>query len=84
MAKIFLDVQVPGSAKTYEFSVDSNMSVGRVKGDFIKQIALVEGREIFNDLSQVLFCSKNLGGLLSNEEILSSVDVKSGDTIILI
>ncbi len=84
MAKIFLDVQVPGSAKMYEFSVDSNMSVGRVKNDFVKQISLVEGREIFNDMSQVLFCSKNLGGLLSNEEVLSAVDVKSGDTIILI
>ncbi len=84
MAKIYLDVQVPGSAKTYEFSVDSNMSVGRVKGDFVKQISLVEGREIFSDLSQVLFCSKDLGGLLSNDEVLSAVDVKSGDTIILI
>ncbi len=84
MAKIFLDVQVPGSAKTYEFSVDNNLSVGKVKGDFVKQISLVEGRDIFNDLSQVLFCSKDLGGLLSNDEVLSAVDVKSGDTIILI
>ncbi len=84
MAKIFLDVQVPSTAKTYEFSVDDNMSVGRVKGEFIKQISLVEGREIFSDLSQVLFCSKDLGGLLSNGEVLSSLEIKSGDTIILI
>ncbi len=84
MAKIFLDVQVPGTAKNYEFSVDSNMSVGKVKGEFVKQISLVEGREIFADLSQVLFCSRNLEGLLSNEETLGAVDIKSGDTIILL
>ncbi len=84
MAKIYLDVQVPSTAKTYEFSIDNSMTVGRVKGEFVKQISLVEGREVFNDATQLLFCSKSLGGLLSNEEVLSAVDVKSGDTIVLI
>ncbi len=84
MAKLLLDVQLPGMAKNYEFSVNDALSVGRVKKDFAKQISALEGREIFEDLSQVLFCSKALGGLLSDEEILAAMDIKSGDTIILI
>ncbi len=84
MAKLQLDVQLPSVAKSYEFMADDSMSVGRVKRDFINQITAVEGREIFPDVTQVLFCSKNLGGLLSDEEILGTVEIRSGDTIILI
>ncbi len=84
MAKIFLDVQLPGMAKNYEFAVNDALSVGKVKSDFAKQISALEGREIFGDISQVLFCSKALGGLLSDEEVLAAMDVKSGDTIILL
>lgn len=84
MGKIYLDVQVPGAAKSYEFSTDSRMSVGKVKGQFISQISAVEGREIFPTSDQVLFCSRALEGLLQNGETLSDVGIKSGDTIILL
>ena len=84
MSKIYLDVQAPGVASTYEFVADSVMMVGKVKQQFISQISAVEGREIFSDLSQVLFCSRALEGLLQDSEILGEIGVASGDTIILL
>ncbi len=84
MAKIQIDVQLPSLAKAYEFLLDDSLSVGKVKRDFIKQIEAVEGRQIFEDATQVLFCSRNLGGLLSDNEVLGNLEIKSGDTIILI
>ena len=84
MSKIYLDVQVPGVARTYEFTADNVMAVGKVKKNFISQISSVEGREIFADPTQVLFCSKALEGLLQDSEILGEIGVTSGDTIILL
>lgn len=84
MSKIYLEVQVPGNAKTYEFAADNVMTVGKVKKQIIKQITAVENRDIFADNADVLFCSTNLEGLLQDHEILSEVGVKSGDSIILL
>ncbi len=84
MSKIYLDVQVPGIARTYEFAADSVMTVGKVKKQFVSQISAVEGREVFHSPDQVLFCSQSLEGLLQDSEILGEVGVKSGDTAILL
>jgi hypothetical protein len=84
MRKIYLDVQVPGVARTYEFAADSVMTVGKVKNQFISQISAVEGRDIFAEPSQVLFCSQALEGLLQDSEILGEIGITSGDTIILL
>lgn len=84
MSKIYLDVQVPGIARTYEFAADSVMTVGKVKKMFTEQISAVEGRALFQDPNQVLFCSQLLEGLLQDSEILGEVGVESGDTIILL
>ena len=84
MSKIYLDVQVPGVARTYEFAADSIMTVGKVKNEFISQISSVEGREVFAEPSQVLFCSRSLEGLLQDNETLGEIGVVSGDTIILL
>ncbi|HBS58362.1 MAG TPA: hypothetical protein DEA44_03745 [Firmicutes bacterium] len=84
MSKIYLEVQVPGNAKTYEFIADNGMPVGKVKKQFIAQISAVENREIFVDAAEVLFCSSRLEGLLQDHEILSEVGVSGGDTIILL
>lgn len=84
MSKMYLDVQVPGIARTYEFAADSVMSVGKVKKQFAAQISAVEGREVFADPAQVLFCSQALEGLLQDGEVLGDVGVASGDTIILL
>ncbi|MDR0549152.1 MAG: hypothetical protein LBI10_07065 [Deltaproteobacteria bacterium] len=84
MSKIYLDVQAPGIARSFEFAADSVMSVGKVKIKFAEQISAVEGREVFADPSRVLFCSRGLEGLLQDFEILGDVGVVSGDTIILL
>lgn len=84
MSKIYLDVQVPGIARTYEFAADSVMTVGKVKKMFTEQISAVEGRALFPSPDQVLFCSQLLEGLLQDSEILGQVGVESGDTIILL
>jgi len=68
----------------YEFAADSGMTVSKTKNQFISQISAVEGREIFTDASQVLFCSQSLEGLLQDSEVLGEVGVVSGDTVILL
>lgn len=84
MSKLFLEVQSPGNAKTYEFRAESGMTVGAVKREFIRQISELENHALFADPSQVLFCSRQLEGLLEDSETLAEVGVKSGDTIILL
>ena len=53
MSKIYLEVVVPGNAKTYDFSADSMMSVRRVKNDIISQITI---HHIIPSTSQNLIC----------------------------
>lgn len=84
MSKLYLEVLVPGNAKTYDFSADSMMSVRRVKQDIIAQITSLESRDIFANPNEVLFCSVSLRGLLQDNELLGEVGVKSGDSIILL
>lgn len=84
MSKIYLEVQVPGNAKTYEFAADSIMTVGTVKRQMIDQIAALENRSIFPDRDAVLFCSIDLEGLLQDGEVLGSVGVSSGGKIMLL
>ncbi len=84
MSKIYLEVQVPGNAKTYEFAADSIMTVGTVKRQMIDQIAALENRSIFPDRDAVLFCSIDLEGLLQDGEVLGSVGVASGGKIMLL
>lgn len=84
MSKIFLETSVPGIAKTYEFSVDSVMTVGKVKRAMIEQIAAVENTVIFPDPDKVLMCSIDMTGLLQDNETLGGIGVESGGRIMLI
>ena len=84
MSKIFLETEVPGIAKTYEFSADSVMTVGTVKREMIDQISAVENMTVFPDPDKVLVCSVNMEGLLQDSETLGSIGVNSGDRIMLI
>ena len=84
MSKLFLEVQLPSIAKTYEFSADSSMTVGRLKAQIISQITTVENDAVFPDPASVLFCSLELGGLLQDQEVLGQVGVRSGDRIMLL
>ncbi|MCR5831879.1 MAG: ubiquitin family protein [Lachnospiraceae bacterium] len=84
MSKIFLETEVPGIAKTYEFSADSVMTVGTVKKEMIEQISAVENMTVFPDPDKVLVCSINMEGLLQDSDTLGSIGVNSGDKIMLI
>ena len=84
MSKIFLETEVPGIAKTYEFSADSVMTVGTVKKAMIEQISAVENMTVFQDPDKVLVCSINMEGLLQDSDTLGSIGVNSGDRIMLI
>lgn len=84
MSKIFLETEVPGIAKTYEFSVDSVMTVGTVKKAMIEQISAVENMSVFPDPDKVLVCSINMEGLLQDSDTLGSIGVNSGDKIMLL
>ncbi len=84
MSKIFLETEVPGIAKTYEFSADSVMTVGTVKKEMIEQISAVENMTVFPDPDKVLVCSINMEGLLQDSDTLGSIGVNSGDKIMLL
>ena len=84
MSKIYLETQVPGIAKTYEFAADSVMTVGTVKKEMIEQISAVENMTVFPDPDKVLVCSINMEGLLQDSDTLGSIGVNSGDRIMLI
>ena len=84
MSKIFLETEVPGIAKTYEFSADSVMTVGTVKKEMIEQISAVENMTVFPDPDKVLVCSINMEGLLQDSDTMGSIGVNSGDRIMLI
>jgi hypothetical protein len=84
MSKIFLETEVPGIAKTYEFSADSVMTVGTVKKEMVEQISAVENMTVFPDPDKVLVCSINMQGLLQDSDTLGSIGVNSGDKIMLI
>ena len=84
MSKIFLETEVPGIAKIYEFSADSVMTVGTVKKEMIEQISAVENMTVFPDPDKVLVCSINMEGLLQDSDTLGSIGVNSGDRIMLI
>ena len=84
MSKIYLETQVPGVAKTYEFSADSVMTVGTVKRAMIEQISAVENIQVFEDPDKVLVCSIDMGGLLQDSDTLGSIGVKSGGKVMLI
>ena len=84
MSKIYLEVQVPGNAKTYEFVADSTMTVGKVKKQIIKQVVAAENCDIFSEKNDVLFCSVDLEGLLQDNEILGDVGIRSGSKIMLL
>ena len=84
MSKIFLETQVPGIAKTYEFSADSVMTVGTVKKEMIEQISAVENMTVFPDPDKVLVCSIDMNGLLQDNETLGSIGVKSGGKLMLL
>ena len=57
MSKIHLEVEIPGNAKTYEFMLDDRMKIGTAKKQIMKQIAELEGHDLFAGLDNIVFGS---------------------------
>jgi len=84
MAMIFIEVHVPGNAKTYEFSIDQQMSIGTAKVMVIEQITAIENMDLYPDKQKALFCSIDLKGMIRGTETFASAGIKSGDKFILV
>lgn len=84
MAKIFVDVQTPGNGKTYEFQLDSVMTVGQARAKIIDEITEVESGNITLKPEKVMLCNLNTRVRLPDEDTLKAAGVKSGQRLMLL
>ncbi|HWQ79799.1 MAG TPA: ubiquitin-like domain-containing protein [Anaerovoracaceae bacterium] len=84
MSKIYVDVNTPGNGKTYEFQLDSMMTVGQAKTRMIDEITEIENGNITLKPEKVELCDINAGKQLSDAETLRATGVKSGHRLILL
>jgi hypothetical protein len=83
MSKIFVDVFTPGNGKTYEFQLNDSTVVLEAKGRMIEEILQIEESSMsFNEQTQLY----NLvsGTVLFDNQPLSTANVKSGHTLLLV
>jgi len=82
--KIFVEVKTPGNGKTYEFQLDSAMTVGRVKLKMIDEITEIENGNITLDPDKVILCDLNTQARLYDPDTLAAAGVKSGHNLLLL
>ena len=75
MSKIHLEIEIPGNAKTYEFVLDDRMK---------KQIAELEGHDLFAGLDNIVFGSLELEGLIQDNETFREVGIKNGSRVVMV
>ena len=79
MSKIHLEVEIPGNAKTYEFMLDDRMKIGTAKKQIMKQIAELEGHDLFAGLDNIVF-----EGLIQDNETFREVGIKNGSRVVMV
>ncbi|HQK34917.1 MAG TPA: ubiquitin-like domain-containing protein [Spirochaetales bacterium] len=84
MSKIYIDVNTPGNGKTYEFQLDSMMTVGQVKTCMIDEITEIENGNITLKPEKVEMFDLNTRKQLYDMETLRAAGVKSGHRLILL
>jgi hypothetical protein len=82
--KIFIDVKTPGNGKTYEFQLDSVMTVGQVKEKMIDEITEIESGNITLNPDKVILSNLNTRARLSDADTLVAAGVKSGQSLLLL
>ena len=82
--KIFVDVKTPGNSKTYEFQLDSAMTVGHVKAKMIEEITEIESGNITLNPEKVILSNLNTRARLSDSDTLTAAGVKSGHSLLLL
>lgn len=82
--KIYVDVKTPGNGKTYEFQLDSTMTVGQVKAIMIDEITETESGNIRLIPEKVILSNINTRERLSDSDTLTEAGVKSGQSLLLV
>ena len=82
--KIFVDVKTPGNGKTYEFQLDSVMTVGQVKAKIIDEITEIESGNVTLNPEKVILSNLNTKARLSDSDTLTAAGVKSGQSLLLL
>jgi hypothetical protein len=81
--KIYVDVKTPGNGKTYEFQLDSNMTVGQAKAKMIEEIGETESGNITLNPEKVIVGNLSTESRLADAEIVAAV-IKSGQSLLLL
>ena len=83
MSKIFVDVFTPGNGKTYEFQLNDSTTVLEVKTRMVEEILQIEESSMsFHERTQLYDLVS--GTVLPDNQPLSIVNVKSGNTLLLV
>jgi hypothetical protein len=84
MPRIFVDVHTPGNGKTYEFQLDSGMTVYEAKKGMIEEILSIENGGISLPFETVLLCDIDMKQKLPEHLSLYEANVKSGHRLLLV
>ena len=84
MTKLFVDVFLPGSGKTYEFQLDGSMLVGQATIQIINNICETENNTVAIDASAAVLSDANISSRLNAGLTLQAAGVKSGHKLILV
>jgi hypothetical protein len=84
MAKLLIDVIVPGNNKTYEFRLSGDVTAGQAAERMIGAILETENNAVALDPQTVVLCDADAGVRLDAGDTLRGAGVKSGHRLILV
>jgi len=83
MSKIFVDVLTPGNGKTYEFQLNDSTTVLEAKTRMVEEILQIEESSMsFHEQTQLYDMVSGI--VLLDNHPLSTANVKSGNTLLLV
>jgi len=82
--KIYVEVKTPGNGKTYEFQLDSAMTVGQIKAKMIEEITEIENGNITLYVGKAVLSNLDTKTILSDSDTLAAAGVKSGQSLLLV
>lgn len=85
MKKILIEVECVATAKSYEFLLPAQMSVGVARKKIIEQIVVYEENEdLFQETEKILFCDTMQKEILNESFTLEEAGIYGGNRLILI
>ena len=82
--KILIEVKTPGNGRIYEYRVDNDLLVGKIKELMIMEITEVEDNNITIDFPRSMLCNMATKTILSDELTLDQAGVLSGHSLLLL